>query len=525
MRKLLFKGLVLAVAGAGCQSAVTTENASPVVPTGGPSTATGAAGSGAAQVQPALPSGASTPTPSSGAAGAPSGPPSVATNTAAPGAATGSALPSGSSTTPPAASAATPAGNLPAATGGAISDTCRGFDFSNVIYSPGGEVLPNKCEAFHATLNNPYALRCIDAWPWYKTMYPGDAFCVLPPPPDKGTQLGHHPQGEGNAWFEAMMKQDLSGYINEPPAGWTLPPGGEEERNILVRHTNMAGKYYRIYNRMRGGSHHMIVSSVDSATATFTWGAGGADGLFNGRTIPGAQRPDDNTPQVPTIPEEDDGLYRELPQNVVVQYNMHHFNSMDKPILKEAWQNVWWTDNAKTAVSFIQGLPLLQAVGTFANPGEIVDFHYASTAPAPFRVLGLFGHRHAWTPSFTAWVERPGKPEEIVYQSFDWFDEPTFQYNSQVKNPPVSTAARQDGATSGIVSLEAGDKLHFNCHIEYTDEREREVSSPVTPTQNGPLRFANQAYNAEMCILFGASVGDNGTMEQLGPPPDFAKIR
>jgi hypothetical protein len=47
----------------------------------------------------------------------------------------------------------------------------------------------------------------------------------------------------------------------------------------------------------------------------------------------------------------------------------------------------------------------------------------------------------------------------------------------------------------------------------------------VRPAENGPLRFANQAFNAEMCILFGASVGDNGAMEQLGPPPDFAKMR
>ncbi|HTU58938.1 MAG TPA: hypothetical protein VMF89_10905 [Polyangiales bacterium] len=43
--------------------------------------------------------------------------------------------------------------------------------------------------------------------------------------------------------------------------------------------------------------------------------------------------------------------------------------------------------------------------------------------------------------------------------------------------------------------------------------------------QNGPLRFANQAYEAEMCILFGASIGDVGLLEQLGPPPDFAKVR
>jgi hypothetical protein len=73
--------------------------------------------------------------------------------------------------------------------------------------------------------------------------------------------------------------------------------------------------------------------------------------------------------------------------------------------------------------------------------------------------------------------------------------------------------------------INAGDKLHFNCHIEYTDERAKQEQSPVMPAQNGPLRFANQAFNAEMCILFGTQVGSIGSFEQLGPPPDFAKVR
>jgi hypothetical protein len=393
------------------------------------------------------------------------------------------------------------------------------------MYSPGGDVLPNKCEAFHATLNNPYAVRCVDVWPWYKTRFPGDQYCILPPPPDKGVQLGHHPQGEGNAWYDAVSKGDMKGY-DSPPADWTLDPGGEEEKNIQIKFTNQAGKFYRAYSRMRGGSHHMIVSTAMSATQTFKWGAGGADGLFSGNGLPGAQRPDENGPQSLKKPAEDDGLYRELPANAIVTYNMHHFNSTDKPILKEAWQNLWWEDKATTRINGINGLPLAQAVGTFAQPGQIVDMHYASTVPGNVRVLSLFGHRHAWTTNFTAWVERSGAKEpEILYQSFDWFDEPTYTYNSEVKNPVAVTEMRGDGGHTGVLMLNQGDKLHFNCHIEYTDARAKEEKSPVMPAQNGPLRFANEAYNAEMCILFGSAVGDNGSMEQQGPPPDFAKRR
>jgi hypothetical protein len=415
----------------------------------------------------------------------------------------------------------TPDENLPAATGGPISDACKGFELNGLKYSPGGDVLPNKCEAYHPTLNSPYAVRCIDAWPWYKTQYPGDSYCILPPAPDKGIQIGHHPQGEGTAWFDAVSAGDMSGYEN-PPADWTLDSGGEEERNILIKHTNPGGKYYRVNSRMRGGSHHMIVST-DTATETFVWTFGSPDGLFTGTGVPGAQRPDDNLPQSRTAPDEDTGLYRQIVENATVKYNMHHFNSTDQRILKEAWQNLWWAEAPVTLINQINGLDVLQAVGTFAQPGEIVDMHYTIPALDDLRVLGLFGHRHSWTTNFSAWVERTGQAPEILYQSFDWFDEPTFNYSSEIKNQAPSSATRTDGGYTGVMNLKAGDTLHFNCHIEYTDERAQVSGSPIKPAQNGALRFANEAYNAEMCILFGEAVGNYGATTQVGAAPDFAR--
>jgi hypothetical protein len=521
MRKMVTRAVLYALIAAGCGGAeVPAGTDSSGLPP--PAASTGAAGGDAPVLPPTLP-GATAGAP---ATAAPVQTPPVGTNVGTP-----PVVGTPNTTPPPTAPtdgtapvANVPGGPLPMATGAAISEACRGFEFTGLVNSPGGDVPPNKCEAFHPTLNNQYAVRCVDAWPWYKTDFPGDNFCILPPPAGKGIQVGHHPHGQGDAWFKAVSTGDMSGYTSVP-ADWRLPPGGEEERNINIAHTNEGGKYYRIYSRMRGGSHHMIPSVTATGALTGTWGPGGADGLFNGGGYPGAQRPDDNAPQSPSIPEEDRGLYREFPANAVVTYNMHHFNSMDKDILKEVWQNIWWTDEATTLVNNITGLPVTQVASIFANPGEIADMHYASTALAPARVLGLFGHRHAWTTAFTAWIESAGKEPQILYQSLDWFDEPTYTYNSEVKNPAVAPEKRTDGAASGVVMLNAGDSLHFNCHIEYTDERAIQENSPVKPSQNGPLRFANQAFEAEMCILFGASVGDVGLLEQLGPPPDFAKVR
>jgi hypothetical protein len=89
----------------------------------------------------------------------------------------------------------------------------------------------------------------------------------------------------------------------------------------------------------------------------------------------------------------------------------------------------------------------------------------------------------------------------------------------------LDPAARVDGAVSGVVDLEPGDELHFNCHIEYTAERALAVDAPVMPSQQGNLRFANEAYRGEMCIQFGNVTGGSLGLPLAATiaPPDFAK--
>jgi hypothetical protein len=411
-----------------------------------------------------------------------------------------------------------------ASAGGIISADCQGIDFKDLNYSPGGTTLPNKCKPFDATTNNPYAVRCIDAWPWYKTKFPGDQYCILPPPPDKGLQYGVHPQGKH--WFEQVSSGDMSGY-DKPSDDFVMEDGEEEQFNYETGTTNEKDEnYYRDDVRMRPGSHHMIVSTDDGTAPQEVWGPASTAGLFNGTSLPGAQRPDENAPKSLAKPDEDKGLYSVLPAKSGVIFNMHHFNVTGREILKEAWTNLWWESDATVQVHGILGLELSQTRTLNVPPGTVQDLHYSWSITQPIRLVTAFGHRHAWTTNFSSWVEEPDGKLDILYQSYNWLDEPTYRYDSMTTNPTPAPDKHSDGGASGIRTLMPGEKLHFNCHIEYTDERAAEVKGPM-PEANGALHFANEAFTAEMCILFGTTAAVKLPTPQSDTTklPDFAAQR
>jgi hypothetical protein len=484
---------------------------------------------------------ASSPVPTPGAAagsGAVATTPSVAAAPTTTAAAPAAAAPAAGAATPAAGAAPTTAGDAmagaaPAATdtkggalpAGVIPENCRGFSIEGIKYSPGGDVLPNTCEPFHPTTNNPYAVRCVDVWPFYKTKFPGDQFCILPPPPELGMQYGVHPQG--TKWFDQVSAGDLSGYEAQLADDWVMDPGEEEERNFITTAPNTSEKlYYRNSARMRPGSHHMIVTAGGSGGQTEVW-APGAPGFLSGKNVPGAQRPDENNPKTIAKPPEDEGLFMRIPANPNVTFNLHHFNATSDVILKEMWTNMWWEDDTRKEVLDMFGLEFGQTA-TLQNvaPGDVVDLHYSWSIGSPFRVVQLFGHRHVWTTTFSAWVEDSAGKQTLVYDSMDWFDEPTYRYDSLTKNPEAMPATKQDGAFSGILNIEPGSKLHFNCHIEYTDERAVQEDAPM-PATIGNLKFANEAFTAEMCILFGQTTDMMllAPSADSSPVPDFAKAK
>ena len=447
-----------------------------------------------------------------------------------------------------AASPTTGSGAAPSATAGSsammpgmdcptcpISDACMGLPLKGMKYSPGGTTLPNKCAPFHPTLNNPYAVRCIDALPDFKTKFPGDEYCILPPPPDLGLQVGLHPQGDTETYWNAMWAGDYSGY-EDPPKEWIVPPGGEVTQNYMTTAKNADAKnYYRTYFRMRTGSHHNIVSLHMSSTPDGWIDNNGGEALpgpFDLTTgtvigiLGGQQRPDDGTPATLEKPPEDEGLYLTFPAAPRVLFNMHHFNVYDRPVLREGWSNIWYEPDAKTLANWYMGMEPTQILTLNVAAGKSADLHYSWPISQETRLLRVFGHRHFWTTNFSTWIKRSGGDTELIYQSYDWFDMPTYRYDSLVQNPPLDTTNKLDGAVSGVVMLHAGDTMHFNCHIDFTEDRAAQDPNAPSPTKVGTLHFANEAYNGEMCIQYGnVSEGYLGRpVVDTSPVPDFAKL-
>jgi hypothetical protein len=360
---------------------------------------------------------------------------------------------------------------------------CKGFEVRGLKYSPGGDALPNKCAPFDNVENNPYAIRCIDADPSYKSGFSGDEFCVLPPDPAKGTQVHVGPADYAKVSPEFLMQ-----------------PGEEKVEFYYVNAgTTEDHYYYRTNLRMRAGSHHMIirVQSDDHADGFAMeqdlLGTLRADTATN-RSFGGAQRPDEDRPAGLAVPPENADIGELLSAGQQFSFNLHHFNLSQTPTLREVWVNIWYKPKSEIKRQ-IQGISIVGNPRDLMIPaGEHRVLHYKCPVTAPVRLITLNGHRHASTARFGAWVVRKADgSNQDVYESFDYNDMPTYQYDTLSKNPVPSVEGRRDGATSGMLELNAGDELHFVCD--------------VTNKLDQPLKFANEVETGEMCILFGTRTG------------------
>jgi hypothetical protein len=316
--------------------------------------------------------------------------------------------------------------------------------------------------------------------------FPGDDLCLEPPDPSEGIQLHVGPTSYDDP-------DALAPYI--------LKVGEEDVKcfNTLVPDGDFY--YLRQTNHMRSGSHHMLIPLTPAAGAV-EGPIGACTGLGTLGALPGSQTPEHEFPGAEMGPE-DAGLARYLPAGAMATFNLHYVNTQgDADVLREAWVNVYRKD-ASEVTDRLQGIFMVGdlSVNVPANTRQTTHLEFTPALTEKVRVFQLAGHSHAHAESFAAWVTHAGVRTQ-VYESFNWQEPIELTLNTVVKNPVQNESARRDGGISGLYYLEPGDKLEWECDVNNTTA--------------APLRFANEAFTAEMCLLAGAYVSDTAGLMRGG---------
>jgi hypothetical protein len=183
-------------------------------------------------------------------------------------------------------------------------------------------------------------------------------------------------------------------------------------------------------------------------------------------------------------------------------------------MLRENWMNIWWLPDGSTVT------PLqISAVNAPINypPNQVIDNKYTVKVTGDTRIVSIFGHRHAWTTRFSALLTRADGTTQDLYESFSWLEMLTYQLDSVTTNPGPHVDGTDDGAVSGVTMLHAGDQVSFTCHADTTTAGAAKLGVPVP---NGNLTFGNEAFGAEMCVLYlettGAAMNGFGHVPSMG---------
>lgn len=306
--------------------------------------------------------------------------------------------------------------------------------------------------------------------------YDGDDLCIPPPSADEGIQLHAGPASYDDP--DAM-------------APYIIAAGDENVRcfNAPVSEGNF--HYLAQKNRMRPNSHHMLINlgtSSDLKEGPTT----ACDLSSSAGSVPGSQVPSRDFPS--DLGPEDAGLARFMPDATMASFQLHYVNLTDKPVLREAWVNVYKKPESEVTAS-LRSIFLVGdlAANIPAQTRQTTTLEYTPNLTDTTRIFEINGHMHAHTETFTVWRVRGDQKDEI-YKSFDWAEPKELTFNSVVQNPLPDEASRQDGGFSGLFYLEPGDTLQWACDVNNTTDL--------------ALRFANEAHTAEMCLLAGGYVGD-----------------
>lgn len=316
--------------------------------------------------------------------------------------------------------------------------------------------------------------------------FPGDETCMLPPDPSEGFQIHIGPTDyTDQAQIEAF----------------SFPAGAENSMCWSFHTPNTEDKYYQTYVLSgRPGTHHIIntMYATDFEDGTrFTACMDGGTGTNTDiiANLPGASKA--YMPRKRIAPENAH-LGKMIPANTASQADMHYFNFTDETILREFWMNIYTVpaDQVQEESSQIRGMGGISWTFAPIAPGTDMVYQYSCPIESDGRIIGLLGHYHAHGKRFSAYLRRQGGAREKVFEMYDYNDPQIFSYDSITTNPAFADGLA--GATSGILEVQAGDVIDWECHI---------VNVEPDGTFGPPLRYVNEVRTGEMCNLWGESVG------------------
>jgi hypothetical protein len=293
------------------------------------------------------------------------------------------------------------------------------------------------------------------------TGYLGDDQCILPPPPDKGFQLHIGP----------------SDYKN-PDASFLLQAGQEATTDFQGAPSPNTAKAYFFYRqyRMRPTAHHVIITAPNGSDV--------------GRRIGTANKSEDY-PTGGVIAPEDKNVGIPIDPNTPISVSFHAINTTTKPQLREIWVNFWYRDPAEVTQPATEWFETGNV--TFAIPAHTKTQIGPSTCTVSGngRLLWAYGHRHANNTRFLMTRIR-GTQRDVIYDAYKWDEPLLLDYSSTVTNRAADPANMGEGGWNGILDLMTGDKIEWTCDVNNTTD--------------GVLRFTNNTYTGEMCIIDAEAV-------------------
>jgi hypothetical protein len=310
------------------------------------------------------------------------------------------------------------------------------------------------------------------------TAYGGDAECILPPDPDEGIQIHLGPADYDDP---------------DSVAPFMIAAGDENVECHYQQLDNDALHFYDQYYRMRPGSHHLFVNLTNSDKEGWV-PESGCDP--NALLVGGSQRSEYDFPTGGVKPPEDEDLGRPLGAQAKIMLQAHFVNVTDDPLLREAWVNLMKVTGTDTP-RLLGGITMFGGVMKSFAPGTRTTTDYScENKHEGRRVVSLFGHRHAHSTRFTAWLEHAGGDRELLYEDYDWHEPTELMFNSVTTNPLPDPVKKAPGGASGLLVLSAGDKLDWECEINNDS--------------NNTLTFSNEVFKGEMCNVFGSIVATDG---------------